>query len=102
MDVPTHEQLIESIDAFQARHPKIGDARLGREATGEPGLIQRLRRGSSPTLAVLNRLKDFMSAKDAEVVREEAVADHAASDTGDGAAASCGKAGEVSAAQVAA
>ena len=67
MDVPTHEELLSSIDNFLARHPKVGEARFGRDATGEPGLVERLRGGSSPTLKILNRIKNYMAAKDAEL-----------------------------------
>lgn len=67
MDVPTHEELLGSIDRFFERHPKIGEARFGRDATGEPGLVARLRRGSSPTLAVLRRISEYMAGKDAEL-----------------------------------
>ena len=67
MNVPSHDDLIASIDAFQTRHPDIKDARFGREATGEPGLVARLRRGSSPTLALLERIKSYMDVKDAEL-----------------------------------
>ena len=75
MNVPTHDELISRINQFLERHPAIGEARFGRDATGEPGLVARLRRGSSPTLNVLNRIGAYMAAKDGEA------ADHAVTDT---------------------
>lgn len=85
MDVPTHEELLGSIDRFLERHPKIGEARFGRDATGEPGLVARLRRGSSPTLAVLLRISEYMATRDAEVAAGEGEKGtvHAGSDTTD-------------------
>ena len=65
MHVPTHEEVLRTIDAFLDRHPKIGESRFGRDATGEPGLLGRLRNGSTPTLKVLNRIKSYMDEKDA-------------------------------------
>ena len=63
MDVMTQTELVEKIDAFLERHD-IGESRFGRDATGEPGLVGRLRKGSSPTLDILNRIADFMREKD--------------------------------------
>ena len=65
MHVPTHEEVLRTIDAFLDRHPKIGESRFGRDATGEPGLLGRLRAGSTPTLKVLNRIKSYMDERDA-------------------------------------
>ncbi len=95
MQIPTHEEVLGTIDAFLDRHPAIGPARFGRDATGEPGLVGRLRKGSTPTLKVLNRIKAYMDAKDAEV--RAAGADHADGDTSQVQHASCGKAGADSA-----
>jgi len=64
MIVPSHAELIASIDAFLNRHPEIGEAKFGRSATGEPGLLQRLRAGSSPTLRVMTKISEFMTATD--------------------------------------
>lgn len=72
MVIPSHSDMIAAIDAFQARHPDIRDARFGREATGEPGLVARLRKGSSPRLRLLERLVTYMAAKDAELENEVA------------------------------
>lgn len=94
MDVPTPEEVLSTIDAFLERHPSIGEARFGRDATGEPGLLSRLRRGSSPTLKILNRIKTYMAEKDAAV--------HVDADTPEGDAPSSGNVGEISAPAVAA
>jgi len=67
MIVPSHAQLIASIDAFLNRHPEIGEAKFGRSATGEPGLLQRLRAGSSPTLRVMTKISEFMAAADGSI-----------------------------------
>ena len=64
MNVPSHAELIASIDAFLNRHPEIGEAKFGRSATGEPGLLQRLRAGSSPTLRVMIKIGAFMAEAD--------------------------------------
>lgn len=94
MHVPTHEEVLRTIDAFLVRHPAIGAARFGRDATGEPGLVARLRKGSTPTLKVLGRIKAFMDAKDAEL---GCGADHDGGDTAHASGQSCGSAEEVSA-----
>lgn len=87
MHIPTHDEVLGTIDAFLDRHPAIGPARFGRDATGEPGLVGRLRKGSTPTLKVLNRIKAYMDAKDAEVV---AGGEHAAGDNSQAQRASRG------------
>ncbi|MDE0878546.1 MAG: hypothetical protein OSB00_07755 [Sphingomonas bacterium] len=66
MNVPSETDLLASIDAFLARNPGIGEARFGRDATGEPGLVNRLRRGSSPTLRIAAAITGYMQRKDAE------------------------------------
>jgi hypothetical protein len=65
MDIPTHDELVARIDAFLERHD-LTDSSFSRAATGEPGLVARIREGSSPTLKILNRLAEFMAAKDAQ------------------------------------
>lgn len=82
MNVPTHAEVIASIDAFQKRHPQIKDARFGREATGEPGLVARLRKGSTPTLRMLERIKAYMIEKDADRHGDLNIADAAAASSG--------------------
>lgn len=63
MDIPSHEQVIDQIDAFLARHD-MAPTRFGREATGEPQLIDSIRRGRSPSLKVLERVAEFMKSRD--------------------------------------
>lgn len=65
MDVMTQAELVEKIDAFLERH-NMPESRFGRDAVGEPGLVGRIRKGSSPTLDMLNRIADFMASRDAE------------------------------------
>ena len=87
MDIPTHSELVERIDAFLARH-EMAPTRLGRIATGEPNLIPSIRDGRQPNLETLNRLGRVMAEHDA-----------ALSETGpnpEWPVASAGKGGEVS------
>ena len=94
MELPTIEDILTSIDAFLARHD-MAVTRFGREATGEPQLIDSMRTGGRvPNLTTLHRMKAYMDAKDAE---RAAAADHADSDTTGDAASSCGKNGGISA-----
>lgn len=65
MDVPSQSQVIASIEAFLARHD-MAPTRFGREATGEPQLLQSLREGRSPSLKVLASVSAYMRAKDGE------------------------------------
>jgi hypothetical protein len=76
MELPTTQELIEAIDAFIERHG-MRPSRFGRDATGEPQLLDSLRRGRSPSLDTANRIAGFMVSYDAKV----AAAAHAASDT---------------------
>jgi hypothetical protein len=87
MDVPSQADMLRSIDAFLKRHPAIGESAFGRRATGEPGLLDRLRKGSSPTLRVAGLIGDYMARVDAE---------HEATTTKSDPAPSCGKTDEVS------
>jgi hypothetical protein len=90
MNVPSQTDLVASIDAFLERNPDVGEARFGRDATGEPGLVTRLRKGSSPTLRILAAITDYMQRKDAERVC------HALTDTAASTVASAGKPGDAS------
>ena len=63
MDIPTHSQVIAQIDDFLVRHG-MAPTRFGREATGEPQLIDSIRRGRSPSLKVLERIAEFMRERD--------------------------------------
>lgn len=74
MDVPSHAEMLGSIDAFLKRHPSIGESAFGRRATGEPGLLDRLRKGSSPTLRVAGLISAYMAGVDAEHTDRDTVA----------------------------
>ena len=71
MDIPTHAQLLERIDAFLARHaerrPRVSERQIGVAVTNEPGLIGSIRRGRSPSLDTLNKLARYMEAEDAKL-----------------------------------
>jgi hypothetical protein len=71
MDVMTQAELIERIDAFLERH-EMGDSRFGRDAVGEPGLVERIRNGSSPNLRTLGRIAAFMAERDAATDSQQA------------------------------
>lgn len=66
MDVPTTSDIVAAIERFLARHDDMAPTRFGREATGEPQLLDSLRRGRSPSLDTANRIVTFMRAKDDE------------------------------------
>ncbi len=67
MDIPTPEQLSNSIDNFIARHA-MAPTRFGRDTVNDPNLISDLRAGRRlPGLLKLQRIRDFMAAKDAEL-----------------------------------
>ncbi|UYY60129.1 hypothetical protein [Sphingomonas sp. S2-65] len=97
MELPTIPEILASIDRFLERHGNMAPTRFGREATREPQLIESMRNGRIPNLGTLHRVKAYMDAKDAEA---GCGADHADGDTASADEASCGKADEVSAAQV--
>ncbi|MBN8843280.1 MAG: hypothetical protein J0H88_08525 [Sphingomonadales bacterium] len=63
MELPSDTDLLASIDAFLARHD-MAPTRLGREATGEPQLIDSIRGGRSPSLKVWRKVADFMRRYD--------------------------------------
>jgi hypothetical protein len=71
MDIPTHAQLLERIDAFVARHaerrPRVSERQIGVAITNEPGLIGSIRWGRSPSLDTLNKLARYMEAEDAKL-----------------------------------
>ncbi|MGE0178959.1 MAG: hypothetical protein AB7O91_03960 [Sphingomonas sp.] len=61
MDIPTHQDVIDGVDAFLARHPrKTSERQIGIQVMNDPSLIGRLRRGGTATLATLNKLAAFM------------------------------------------
>ncbi|WP_145960974.1 hypothetical protein [Sphingosinithalassobacter portus] len=85
MDIPTPPELIATIEGFLSRHG-MAESRFGRDAVGDQNLLANLRAGKRmPGLIKLNRIADFMTARDAELVS----ADHAASDTTALGATSC-------------
>lgn len=65
MNIPTDAELLATIDAFLKRHD-MAPTRFGRDATGEPQLIDSIRKGRSPSLNTLQRIADFMAEKDVE------------------------------------
>ena len=65
MELPSDTELLARVDAFLERHG-MAPTRLGREATGEPQLIDSIRNGRSPSLKVWNKVADFMARYDAE------------------------------------
>lgn len=66
MQIPTRPELLASIDAFLERHD-MKPTRFGREATGEPQLIDSIRnKGRSPSHDVLLKMADFMARYDRE------------------------------------
>ena len=66
MDVPTTSDMVAAIERFLERHQDMAPTRFGREATGEPQLLESLRRGRSPSLDTANRIVAFMRGKDEE------------------------------------
>lgn len=65
MQIPTDAELLASIKAFIDRH-NMAPTRFGRDATGEPQLIDSIEKGRSPSLNTLQRIAAFMKAKDEE------------------------------------
>jgi len=72
MQIPTDEELLASIKAFLVRH-NMAPTRFGRDATGEPQLIDSIEKGRSPSLNTLQRIAAFMKAKDDELQGQPAV-----------------------------
>jgi len=60
----TREKLISDIEAFAARNG-IAPATVTSRAVGNSRLYHRLKSGSSCTLTIAERLKDYMSTPDA-------------------------------------
>lgn len=69
MDIPTPEQLVAHYEGFCRRHG-MAETRFGREATGEPQLIQSIRGGRSPSLKLLRAVAEFMAAQDSRLSAE--------------------------------
>lgn len=67
MQIPSDIELLASIDAFVARHG-MAPTRFGREATGEPQLIDSIKGGRSPSLKVWRKIAEFMAAYEANAV----------------------------------
>jgi hypothetical protein len=65
MDLPTLDDIIARIEDFCARH-EMKPSRFGREATNNPALLNHLRAGGNPTLETMQRIADFMAARDGE------------------------------------
>lgn len=59
MDVPSHTEVVEQIDAFLSRHG-MAPSRLGRDALSEPQFVSQVRKGRLPSLTTLGKLLDFM------------------------------------------
>ena len=72
MQIPSDTELLASIDAFVARHG-MAPTRFGREATGEPQLIDSIKGGRSPSLKVWRKVADFMARYDAETAARSTV-----------------------------
>ncbi|NLS25732.1 hypothetical protein S2M10_07020 [Sphingomonas sp. S2M10] len=87
MELPTNEELLSTFQSFLDRH-SMAPTRFGALATGEPQLIASIKKGRSPRLALLHRVKAFMDAKDAELAAE--AGDHAEADNSQVQHASCG------------
>lgn len=71
MDIPSHADLLERIDAFRERHGSMAETRFGRDALNNPAFVSWLRKGGSPTLKTLQDLSDFMARRDAELELEQ-------------------------------
>jgi hypothetical protein len=66
MQIPTIPDVLATVDAFCLRHD-MAPTRFGREATGEPQLIDSMRnKGRVPSLTVLQKMADFMRRYDEE------------------------------------
>lgn len=63
MELPSDTELLAKIDAFLERHD-MAPTRLGREATGEPQLLDSIRGGRSPSLKVWRKIADLMRRYD--------------------------------------
>jgi hypothetical protein len=70
MDIPTPEQFVARCEDFCRRHD-MAETRFGRNATGEPQLLESIRRGRSPSLKVMRRVVDFMAEHEAALPEGE-------------------------------
>ena len=64
LDIPTPAEIVAQCEAFCRRHA-MAETRFGRDATGEPQLIDSIRKGRSPSLNVLHRMAAFMRSYEA-------------------------------------
>lgn len=55
----TQNSFIKSVEIFLGRYG-MAETTFGREATGSPRFVQRLREGVSPTLRTVAKVKQFM------------------------------------------
>ncbi|MDF0540811.1 hypothetical protein PX699_00515 [Sphingobium sp. H39-3-25] len=78
MDIPTRDEIIEAIDAFLLRH-SMAPSRFGRLVTGEPQLLDSIRKGRSPSLNVLEKIRDFIRETDAAHAQADTAAQQASS-----------------------
>lgn len=84
MELPTPEQIIETIEKFLVRHGNMRPSRFGREATGDANFLSDLKGGAQPKLDRLHRIRDYMLAKDRDAgfaADDGAGADHVDGDT---------------------
>lgn len=82
MELPSDTELLARVDAFLDRH-SMAPTRLGREATGEPQLVDSIRNGRSPSLKVWRKVAAFMGRYDAETIAPSTV--NIAENSSDGA-----------------
>jgi hypothetical protein len=68
MDVPSHAEVVEKIDAFLDRHD-MAPSSFGRKALGEPQFVSQVRAGRLPNLSTLRKLTDFMQVCDDDAER---------------------------------
>jgi len=69
MELPTSSEVLSTIDAFLTRHG-MAPSRFGSEATGDANLVAELRKGLSPRLNRLHRIKAYMARIDREAAVE--------------------------------
>jgi hypothetical protein len=63
MDLPSHADVVALIDSFLFRHD-MAPSRLGRDALGEPQFVSEVRDGRMPSMATLQKVLDFMRARE--------------------------------------
>ncbi len=54
------EQFLAEVEAFLAR-TKMGPTAFGRQALKNPGFVLNLRRGLSPSLTTVDKVRAFMA-----------------------------------------